>query len=228
MTFGWVELCATEEPENALSPVPQVNQKMYYNSYVYVPERTYQHPQFLDRFLPSGDGEWIDTFKVEQMKQQILNIEAQGEEERLQAQREREITSGLGVELTPYTDSITGEPLYMYNGELLTMKLLYDKYNIHPSRLQRLKTFARQPCQSCCGFEFDSLRPPLRFHMPERNNKRIAQHAYDWFDRTNPRIPTDDSYKFIELPSIISDADMYGRWRENDHYALTATHDRCS
>jgi hypothetical protein len=202
-TFAWTELTATNAPECSMAPVPQVPMKSWYNSYVYVPEqRSHVERQYLERFVPGPDGEWIDVVKARRMtsflQDQRLKA-AQVEEER------RLVETGEVVELTDYVDQYSGEQLISVNNKLMSKAEAYARYNIH-------KSDWAQHVDAVPAFEFDNLRVPWIFGKVDRN-KKVSQHAYEWFDRRNPRIVSDRSYKLMELPSYYVDEDLYNKWR---------------
>jgi hypothetical protein len=202
-TFAWTELCGTNSPECSMAPVPQVREKTWYNSRVYIPEqRSHVERQYLERFVPGPNGEWLDVVKARRMttflEEQRKKYEEEEEERRL-------VKSGDVVELTDYTDTYTGEELVACNNQLLTKQQVYERYNIHRSDWG--KRVDKIP-----AFDFDNLRSPWPFGKVDRN-KRVSQHAYDWFDRRNPRIVSDRSYRIMELPSYYVDEDLYGKWR---------------
>lgn len=62
------------------------------------------------------------------------------------------------------------------------------------------------------AFDYDNLRVPWIFGKIDRN-KKVSQHVYDWYDRRNPRVVSDRSYKLMELPSYYVDEDLYNKWR---------------
>lgn len=202
-TFAWTELCGTNSPECSMAPVPQVREKTWYNSRIYIPEqRSHVERQYLERFVPGPNGEWLDVVKARRMttflEEQRKKYEEEEEERRL-------VKSGDVVELTDYTDVYTGEELVACNNQLLTKQQVYERYNIHRSDWG--KRVDKIP-----AFDFDNLRSPWPFGKVDRN-KRVSQHAYDWFDRRNPRIVSDRSYRIMELPSYYVDEDLYGKWR---------------
>jgi len=67
-SFGWTEANVTPGPTGSLQPVPQVKEKQWYNTYVYVPERRpLLERHYLERYVPGPNGEWVDTVKAERM-----------------------------------------------------------------------------------------------------------------------------------------------------------------
>jgi len=206
-TFAWTELTATREPECSLAPCPQVPMKSWYNSYVYVPEqRSHVERQYLERFVPGPDGEWIDVVKARRMSSFLQDQRlkaAHAEEER------RLVRTGEVVEQTDYVDQYSGEHLIACNNRLMSKAEVYQRYNIHRSDWA-------QAVDAVPAFDFDNLRVPWMFGKVDRN-KRVSQHAYDWFDRRNPRVTSDRSYKMMELPSSYVDEDLYNKWRAQGH-----------
>lgn len=210
-TFAWTELCGSREPECSLAPVPQVPMKSWYNSYVYVPEqRSHVERQYLERFVPGPDGEWIDVVKARRMssflQEQTLKA-AQAEEER------RLVRSGDVVEQTDYVDQYTGEHLVACNNQLMSKAEVYQRYNIHKSDWS-------QTTDKIPAYDFDNLRVPWIFGKVDRN-KKVSQQTYDWFDRRNPHVTSDRSYKIMELPSYYVDEDLYNKWRAFGHDGVT-------
>jgi hypothetical protein len=206
-TFAWTELCGTREPECSMAPVPQVPMKSWYNSYVYIPEqRSHVERQYLERFVPGPDGEWIDVVKARRMSSYL-------QEQRMKAamaeEEQRLVASGDAIEMTDYVDQYTGEQLVSCNNQLMSKAEVYQRYNIHKS------DWGRQ-VDKVPAFDYDNLRVPWIFGKVDRN-KRVSQHAYDWFDRRNPRVVSDRSYKLMELPSYYVDEDLYNKWRAYGH-----------
>lgn len=232
-TFAWTELCGTREPECAMTPVPQVQEKSWYNSYVYIPEqRSHVERQYLERYVQGPDGEWIDVVKARRMcsffDEQKLKADEEREEQKL-------VKSGEVIKRTDYLDAYSGEHLIAcenmvrapeispetrglpkrHTGEalidtvpgarLMTKAEVYDRYGIHKSEWG--KYVDTDPI-----FEFDNLRVPWPYGQVDRN-KKVSQHLYDWFDRRNPHVVSDKSYNMMELPSYYVDEDLYGLWR---------------
>lgn len=202
-TFAWTEICGTREPECSMAPVPQVPMKQWYNSYVYVPEqRSHVERQYLERYVPGPDGEWIDVVKARRMsgflREQTMKAQEAEEQQRL-------VQSGDAVEITDYVDQYTGEQLVSCNNQLMSKAEVYDRYNIHKS------DWGKQ-VDAVPAFDYDNLRVPWIFGKIDRN-KKISQHVYDWYDRRNPRVVSDRSYKLMELPSYYVDEDLYNKWR---------------
>merc|ERR1719424_981242 len=202
-TFAWTELCGTREPECSLAPSPQVPMKSWYNSYLYVPEqRSHVERQYLERFVPGPDGEWIDVVKARRMSgflaEQSLKAAQANEEQRL-------VRNGDAIEMTDYVDQYSGEHLVACNNRLMSKAEVYQRYNIH-------KSDWAQQVDALPQFDYDNLRIPWIFGKVDRN-KKVSQGAYDWFDRRNPRVVSDRSYKLMELPSYYVDEDMYNKWR---------------
>lgn len=68
--FAYSELCASEDPEAALAPVPSIAAKQWYNTYLYLPQErraNLEGGQFFDRFVQGIDGEWLDVPKARRM-----------------------------------------------------------------------------------------------------------------------------------------------------------------
>jgi hypothetical protein len=202
-TFAWTEICGTREPECSMAPVPQVPMKSWYNTYVYIPEqRSHVERQYLERYVPGPDGEWIDVIKARRMASYM-------DEQRMKAaqvaEEQKAVASGEVVELTDYMDQYTGEHLVACEGKLMSKNEVYQRYNITKS------DWGRQ-VDAVPAFDYDNLRVPWLFGKVDRN-KMVSQHAYDWFDRRNPRVVSDRSYKLMELPSYYVDEDLYQKWR---------------
>lgn len=203
-TFGWGELCATQAPDHSLAPVPQVKSKTWYNSYVYMPEQTsHVERQFLDRYIQGPDGEWIDVIKARRM---ASYLEEKREKAMIEQMERAMVMSGSVVQETRYTDPYSGEHLVACRGELLPKQQLMEQYHAHYSA-----NALREMVSEAQGFDFDNLRVPWPFGRPYRN-KQVSQHAYDWFDRQNPYIPSDKSFELLELPSMFVDRHHYDRW----------------
>jgi len=210
-TFAWTEICATNAPECSMAPVPQVAQKTWYNSYVYIPEqRSHVERHYLERFVPGPDGEWLDVVKARRMTSYLHEQRAKAE---AIADEQRHIREGDGIEVTEYFDQYSGEKLLACNHQLMSKAEVYQRYNIHKSDWS--KTTDDVPM-----FDYDNLRVPWLFGKVDRN-KRVSQNAYDWFDRRNPRVVSDRSYKFMELPSYYVDEDLYNKWRPVGNAGLT-------
>jgi hypothetical protein len=202
-TFAWTELCGTNQPECSMAPVPQVGAKSWYNTTLYVPEqRSHVERQYLERFVPGPNGEWLDVVKARRMTTFLEEQRQQFEEQELERQL---VKSGDVVQMTDFTDAYSGEELVACNNQLLTKQQVYDRYNL-------MRSDWGKKVDGIPRFDFDNLRQPWPFGRVDRN-KRISQHAYDWFDRRNPRIVSDRSYKLMELPSYYVDEDLYGKWR---------------
>jgi hypothetical protein len=204
-TFGWAELCATPDPEASLAPSPQVAQKTWCNSYMYFPARhSHTERQFLERFVQGPNGEWLDVVKARRMAEFY-------EEQRLKTmkeQMERElIMSGSVTQNTHFTDAYSGERLVACGGELLPKQQLLDEFEIHDRRYE----IKNQLQDAKAEFDFDNLRVPWPFGRPHRN-KRISQHTYDWFDRSNPYISCDRDVEIIETASTYVDREHHERW----------------
>jgi len=210
-TFAWTELCATNAPECSMAPVPQVPQKQWYNSYVYIPEqRSHVERHFLERYVKGPDGEWLDVVKARRMSTFLHDQRAKAE---AVADEQRHIREGDGIEQTDYFDQYSGEKLVACNNQLMSKAEVYQRYNIHKSDWAQLTDDTPM-------FDFDNLRVPWLFGKVDRN-KRVSQHAYEWFDRRNPRVVSDRSYKMMELPSYYVDEDLYNRWRPMGGEGLT-------
>merc|ERR1719247_3485591 len=116
-TFAWTELCGTREPECSMAPVPQVREKTWYNTYVYMPEqRSHVERQYLERYVPGPDGDWLDVVKARRMsgflREQTMKAQEAEEQQRL-------VQSGDAVEITDYVDQYTGEQLVSCNNQRL-------------------------------------------------------------------------------------------------------------
>jgi len=193
-----------KDPDASLAPVPQTQMKSWYNTYLYVPEEhSHQERRFTDRYVQGADGEWIDAIKARRMSSFMV----EKREQAMLHQMERAmIMSGSVMKQTGYTDPYTGEPLVACRGELLPRQQLMERYE--EDAVHMLKD-AGHELQA--GFDFANLRVPWPFGRPYRN-KQVSHHAYDWFDRQNPYIPTDASVEFMELPSMYMEKEQYDRW----------------
>jgi hypothetical protein len=206
-TFAWTELCGTREPECSMAPVPQVRQKTWYNSYVYVPEqRSHVERQYLERYVPGPDGDWLDVTKARRMTTFLEEQRRKAEEIQHQQQL---VKSGEVVEMTDYHDAYSGESLVGCNNQLMTKEEVYGRYDIQKSDWGKM-------VDNLPAFEFDNLRTPWPFGRVDRN-KKVSQQVYDWYDRRNPHIVSDRSYRLLELPSYYVDEDLYNKWRATGH-----------
>lgn len=202
-TFAWSELAATRAPESSLAPVPQVPLKSWWNTYVYVPEqRSHVERQYLERYVPGPDGEWLDVVKARRMLRFFDDHQRKAE---AWQEEQNAVKSGAVVDLTDYTNAYSGEHLVAVHGELMPKGEVYEKYDIHKSEWGKYVDDARL-------MDFDNLRTPWPFGRIDRN-KKVSQHAYDYFDRRNTFIPSDRSFKMMELPSYYVDEDLYFKWR---------------
>jgi hypothetical protein len=176
--------------------------KQWYNTYMYVPERTsHRERQFLERYVQGPDGEWLDIVKARRMSNFY-------EEQRLQHMKEKMeramITTGTAVQQTQYTDAYSGEHLVACGGELLPKQVLYDQYDIHSRSAEMKETLQRTKED----MDFDNLRVAWPFGAPHRN-KKISPYTYEWFDRRNGAIPSDKSFEIVEMPSSYVDRETY-------------------
>lgn len=204
-TFAWSELCVTPDPECSLSPVPQT-QKMWYNTYIYVPEQhSHVERQYLERFVQGPNGEWLDVVKARRM---IRYFDAQREKD-IRDQIERQmLMSGAAMHNTGYTDAYSGEPLVACRGELASRETILEEHGIHRSAAELAKLMMQDARSQA---DVDNLRLPWPFGAPCRN-KKISQQTYDWFDRnSNPYVATDRSVEIIELPSMYVDRSHHER-----------------
>mmetsp|Transcript_84394 Transcript_84394/g.243603 ORF Transcript_84394/g.243603 Transcript_84394/m.243603 type:complete len:328 (+) Transcript_84394:105-1088(+) len=202
-TFAWSEMCATPEPDSALAPAPPAT-KMWYNSYVYVPEQcSHTERHFLDRFVQGADGEWVDVVKARRL---ATHIEEHREKALADRMERAMVMSGNVVQETRYTDPYSGEPLVVCRGELLPRQQLYERYDGHYAS----GAMREQAAEAQGAFDFDNLRVAWPFGRPYRN-KVVSQHVYDGFDRQSPYLPTDRSYQILELPSMYVDQAQYER-----------------
>merc|ERR1719321_2130798 len=85
---------------------------------------------------------------------------------------------------------------------------LMDEYNIHTSEFRQMIKDLVPP------MDFDNFRVGWPGAAPPDRNKSTSQAAYDWYDRQNPFIQSDRSYKFVELASVYADAENYHKWRD--------------
>lgn len=205
-SFAWGDLCVTGLNKGAsLAPDPEMP-KMWYNTYVYVPEeRGLLEAKYLDRFVPDPEheGEWLDVVKAQRM----VGYFDKHRQEHEQQEAEREaVEKGEDVFKTPYVDVYSGDHLQVHGHELYTWDELRKKYGIYRSEWKDIKEKAGS------GWDWDNLRVPWVFDRPQRN-KQVSQNAYDWFDRKNKYIPTDRSYEMQEMPSVYVDKENYNKWR---------------
>jgi len=213
-TFAWSEICATPGPEAALAPVPQVQQKSWYNTYVYTPEQSsHEDRQFLQRYVKGPDGEWIDAVKARRLAK---HLDEQHLKNMREAMERDMVASGAGTQKTHYLDPYSGEHLVACRGDLLPKAALNREYGVHTD-------------DNVLGldednfFDFDNLRIPWPFGKPDRN-KAISQHTYDWFDRRNMYIPNDRSVELRELPSMYLDREEMERWWHSNPRARDTEH----
>eukprot|EP00415_Alexandrium_ostenfeldii_P001067 UN1067 len=186
-----------------MAPAPGV-QKTWYNSVFYYPEeRSHVERQFLERYVPGPNGEWIDVVKARRMAKYF---EEKREEEVKDEMERQMLVSGSGMEKTGYTDAYSGEPLVACRGELASKEAILEEHGVHRSAAELAKVmFQDTRSQS----DFDNLRLYWPFAMPSRN-KMVSQHTYDWFDRnSNPYVPTDNSVEIYELNSMYVDKEHY-------------------
>jgi len=209
-TFAWSEICATRDPNASLAPVPQTETKSWYNSYLYHPEdRSHVENQFLDRFVQGPDGEWIDVIKARRMSS---HMEEKREQAMVKQMERAMIMSGSVIQQTGYVDPYSGEHLVSCRGELVPKQQLLEQFGDHFSA----GALREMVAETQGGFDWDNLRVPWPFGRPYRN-KQVSQHAYDWFDRQNPYIPTDRSCEMLELPSMFVDRHQYERSGDGAH-----------
>lgn len=203
-SFAWTEANVTPGPTGSLQPVPFVQQKEWYNTYIYVPEqRPCLERHYMERFIQGPNGEWIDTVRAQRMVQYIDNkIKEEEEEKHMQYL----VENGIGIEKTHYTDSYDGQRLVTMQGQLWGEQDLERKYKPNRSDWKDVVDDAQD------GFDFANLRIPWPFGRPNRN-KKINTHTYEWFDRRNMHIESDRSYDILELDSAYVDAEMYSKWR---------------
>lgn len=210
-TFAWSELCATPSPEASLAPVPQIPQKSWYNSFVYVPEQaSHEDRQFLQRFVKGKNGEWIDVVKARRL---VDSLEAQRQKQMREAMEREMILSGNATQSTHYIDAYTGEKLLNFRGKLEPEQTLYEEYHIHRGNVLTGQDEA---------FDFDNLRLRWPFAQADRN-KPVSQHTYDWFDRRNMYIPTDRSCELVEMRSMYLDKEELFRWWHDDQPSVSET-----
>jgi len=213
-TFAWSEICATPFPECSMAPVPQVESKSWYDTFIFIPEqRSHVERHYLERFVEGPDGEWIDVVKARRM---WTYFDAHARDYETRKAENKLISKGVGVDSTPYTDQYTAEKLVSYHGELVSRPELYAEHNIQRSALQRTMDEG-EPL-----FDFDNLRTPWPFGRPDRN-RQVSQSVYDWFDRRNLYIPNDRSYQIAELPSMYVDAEQYNKWRPRPSEGVRTT-----
>lgn len=204
-TFAWSEACVTRDCDATLAPTPETHMKSWYNTYLYVPEeRSHIERGFLDRFVQGPSGEWIDVVKA----RRVSTYMADKREQAMVSQMERAmITSGSAVKETGYTDPYSGERLVACRGELLPRQQLLER--VDPNSAGAVM---REMVEDAAGgFDFANLRVPWPFGRPYRN-KMVTQHLYDWFDRQNPYIPSDQSVEILELPSAYVEREQFDRW----------------
>jgi len=212
--YSHSELCVSRDVNGSLNPCPYVGQKTWYKSYLYVPEsNSHVEKHFLDRFVRGENGEWIDVTKARRMSSHLQDAQQQA----AAAKSEREaILAGEGVEETSYIDPYSGEKLVSCHGQLLPRRELLERYGASSGAKS---SGNKQPF-----FDFDNLRFPWLFDQPDRN-KQVSQHTYDWFDRQNPFIPTDQSFEILELPSMFADRVRYDRSADNSGLGMAGASD---
>merc|ERR1719326_2122808 len=230
-TFAPTEVNATLGPVGSLSPDLGVNQKTWYNTWVYTPQelngggapvqfqqRHYaaQPPPrrnpYTGRMEQAGLGPYdvkgfptyIDTWKAQRRLAYIDEKLRKEEEKRLE---EYYLELGYGVEETHYTDAYTGRRLISVGGQLADK----DHFEHRAGQMHRSdwKDFKEHVLQ---GTDYANLRIPPPFEQPNRN-KRISQHTYEWFDRQNPYIQSDAEYEIAEFESSYVDPVMWSKWR---------------
>jgi len=214
-TFARSEVCSSDCPGNPLAPNLDVPSKTWTNTYVYVPERTsHTERQFLERFVPGENGEWLDYVKASRMSRFIEAERIRAEKEAIERQM---VLAGIQnamrgghngiVERSYYTDAYSGETLLECKGQLVTKNALLDEYNIHQSASAQVK----EEIAEDGFFDFDNLRFPWFF--PPTHNKKVMMDVYNNFDRSNMLFPSDRSYQILSLPSCYTDADAYNYGR---------------
>lgn len=203
-TFGWTEANVTPGPTGSLQPVPQVQSKNWYNTYVYVPERRpCLERHYLERYVPGPNGEWVDTVKAERM---VGFIDDKIAEHHREEEIREAVKMGYGVQRTHYVDAYDGQPLVKFSGGLWGKNDLDSQYKIDRTDWKDFKNAMQS------GFDYGNLRVPWPFGKTNRN-KRVMTHTYEWFDRANPHIETDRDYEVMELESAYVDKHMYSKWR---------------
>jgi len=203
-SFGWTEANVTPGPTGSLQPVPQVKEKQWYNTYVYVPERRpLLERHYLERYVPGPNGEWVDTVKAERM---VEFIDEKIHEHNKKEEMEQAIKKGFGVQSTHFVDAYDGQKLVKFSGGLWGEKDLDSQYKIDRTDWKDFKQ------RFIGGFDYGNLRVPWPFGKTNRN-KRVMTHTYEWFDRQNPHIETDRDYEVWELESAYVDKAMYSKWR---------------
>lgn len=217
--FGWGEMAVTSLTRGAsLAPDPEVDMKMWYNSYVYVPEqRSHLENQFLERFVPDPEreGEWLDAVKAQRMVEHFYNVQR----EHQQHEHEKELVRGgeamfgnsttLGGDPSlrgHWADAYSGEQLFVAPSSFVTEKEAREKYGALRSEWKDAVDTATS------GFDFANLRVPWPFGKPIRN-KKVSSNLYEWYDRRNMYITSDRTYQTMELPSVYVDKENYQKWR---------------
>lgn len=202
--FGWTEANVTPGPTGSLQPVPQVFEKQWYNTYLYVPERRpCLERHYLERYVPGPNGEWVDTVKAERM---VDFIDDKIDEHIHEEEMAERVKMGFGVQQTHYVDAYDGQHLVKFCGGLWGVKDLDQQYKVNRS------AWKEQMEGALNGFDYANLRIPWPFGKTNRN-KRVMTHTYEWFDRENQYIETDRDYEIMELESAYVDREMYSKWR---------------
>lgn len=203
-SFGWTEANVTPGPTGSLQPVPHVQEKQWYNTYLYVPERRpLLERHYLERYVPGPNGEWVDTVKAERM---VGFIDEKLHEHHKEEQMREAVRTGYGVEKTHFVDAYDGQKLVKFCGGLWGESDLDSQYKVNRTAW---KDFTGGISK---GFDYGNLRVPWPFGRTNRN-KRVMTHTYEWFDRVNPHIETDRDYEILELESAYVDKQMYSKWR---------------
>jgi hypothetical protein len=199
------ELTASGHPDYSLAPARGQGTKSWYNTYLYVPEeRSHIENQYLERFVQSPDGSWIDVCKCRRMAKFTRELQEK-------AMAEEEVRGWSGVSDTAYTEPYSGEPLFAFKGELLLRGEMYARYGHHRSRKWQ------QVIEQMRPVDWDNLRfPPWPFGEPQGDtSKRIAPEVYEWYDRRNTFMPSDDHYEILNLANSYADAETYNMWRQS-------------
>jgi len=215
-TFAYSELCASEDPECALAPQPEVAAKRWYNTYFYYPEdrrAAKEGGQFMERFVQGPNGEWLDIPKSRRMAGHIKETHERQEQERAEmnvllagASWQNTGQEGGGIGKSSYTDPYSGERLVSFEGKLQPMSELLKEHGVRRPMLAQATSQLGEK-------DFDNFRVPWPGGPPHRN-KKISQTVYDRFDRTSPFVPSDSSYQILETPSCFVDRQDYGKWEE--------------
>jgi len=202
---GWVEVC---QPDSGLVPDPGSASKSWYNTYLYEPEvQPNVDRQFLDRYILSEDGTWLD---VGQCRRTSDFIEDKIQKARQQRKLQEAIRAGVDIHPTAYRDPYSGERLISFRHELMPRAELFQRNQLDESVWQRTVDGEDPP------WDLDNMRvPPWPFGKPDRN-KPMSMHVYDWLDTRNIYMQRESDFHIIDMPSVYVDEESYHSWQGRD------------